>query len=127
MSLAGHELPQLLLFESASIREVTKRIFSRSSTVAVPVQSSPWTSQTYHHRQSLLSAPASVSKSVDLRAALPASGDAVGSVPAARWGTHQVPLSACFGHFLMGAEQFANMIFGISPSEASLMDPQVSS
>ena len=65
---------------------------------------------------------------------LSACGDAVGSIPAARWRLRdEVELSLFFetqllgashGSFLAGAHRFDNGIFGVSPAEAAAMDPQ---
>ena len=65
---------------------------------------------------------------------LSACGDAVGSIPAARWTLHDAVEPSLFlekqlrgashGSFLAGADRFDNGIFGVPPAEAAAMDPQ---
>ena len=117
-ALASHMVEQLVGTQVAAPRASAQGTAAAAAQLSVQAVTASW--------------PAGCATSSRVSMLMSASGDAVGTVPAARWSLagHEDKLSdaqasaARYGSFVSGADRFDNRAFSIAPAEARTMDPQ---
>eukprot|EP00967_Tisochrysis_lutea_P158756 scaffold325821_cov66-Tisochrysis_lutea.AAC.1 len=140
--LTGVQLAPTLMFDQPSVRDISAHVLELlygdgsllpQAARQPPINQSPPSAFSKVRVCSIVSRwPGGDDIELVLWRRLETSGDAVGQVPASRWSSivqdeasgNGWPDAALHGGFIVGTELFDNRTFGVSPAEATAMDPQ---
>jgi acyl carrier protein len=125
----GLELPGTLVFDYPSVAAITGMLAAKLARKqeSPPAREVPAALHSAAVSSSKLIAVQDMSSRLPAASNSPASHDAISATPLDRWDVDAIPesnLGGRFGGFVDAWAQFDAAAFGITPSEAALMDPQ---